>query len=139
MRHKGAERRQLMNADRMLEAAIAMDPRNYDRIPEAITEGLKNYASLGVPCGDFIQAVIANDLLDAVGRADVGCMRALPAIACFVYQELPSICHGSRKVYAAWLAFHRGKLNGVDAEKLQELADVVSEARDEATKWRGRP
>jgi hypothetical protein len=110
-----------------------VDHRN---IPPLLVEGLNRYAEHGVPVGDFLEAVIANDFLGAVGKADHNSMMALPAIASYVYLELPSICHGSRKVYRAWIAFHGAKRNGVEGDELQKFADAVSLAKNEANEWK---
>jgi hypothetical protein len=80
--------------------------RDLDCIPSTLIEGLTRYAEHGTPVGDFLQAVIANDFRDAACRADDGSFRALTALAIYVYQEMPSKCHGSREKYRAWLATH---------------------------------
>lgn len=53
-------------------------------------------------CGDFLRAVLSNDLLEAVGRADYYNIRTLPAIAAYVYNELPSPCHGTPTKVREW-------------------------------------
>ena len=71
-----------------------------------MVEALEEYVSLGRPLGDFLQAVIANDLRDAVGRADNLNVGQLPAFVAYVYNEMPSTSHGSRQRYTAWLEQH---------------------------------
>ena len=109
---------------------------NYDTIPPMIMEGLKNYVERGIPTGGFLEAVLANDLMAAVGGADPNSMMALPSIVSYVYMELPSTCHGSYKVYRAWLALCYASERGIEGDELQELADKVTEAKREANEWR---
>lgn len=113
---------------------IRGDSRNYKHIPPAILEGLTRYAEEGVPTGEFLQAVIANDFLMAVGRADIMSMRGLPAIACYVYQELPSRCHGSRAVYRAWIHHFNAKTKGDKELERKAKASLIS-AKNKANDW----
>lgn len=84
--------------------------RDFSCIPPLVLEGLKRYGEHGTPVGEFLQAVIANDFRDAACRADDDSARALTAIAIYVYQEMPSKCHGSREKYKAWLRQHEDSL-----------------------------
>lgn len=105
-------------------------------IPPLILESLTRYVEIGCPVGDFLQAVIANDLVEAFSRADHHSTDAMAAIVGFVYNELPSNCWGSRAVYRAWVAFHGGRRAGLEGEELQALADAVTDAREAAQVWR---
>lgn len=75
-------------------------------IPEHLLRGLNAYAHDGIPTGSFLRAVLENDLMMAVGRADPESLAALPAICAFVNYELPSACHGSPENVAAWIKAH---------------------------------
>ena len=79
---------------------------SYDKIPIHTLESMKRYVEHGIPPGDFLEAVFANDLLDAVGRADGNNSRAIRAIASWVYQEAPGTCHGSRQKVKDWIETH---------------------------------
>lgn len=68
-----------------------------------IEEALWRYGKEGMPVGDFLQAVLANDLFSATGRADEDNMRDLKEIVQYVYNELPMICVGSREKYRFWI------------------------------------
>ena len=70
---------------------------------EDIRESLDAYVELRRPLGGFLQAVIENNFMEAVGRADDLNVRQLPAIAAYVYNDMPSVCHGSPALYVAWL------------------------------------
>lgn len=94
-----------------------LDPRHPSRVSEHIRESLARYVDHGVPLGDFLEAVVANDLVGAAVRADLSNAGALAAIAGVVYRELPITCWGSRRVYNAWIAIHLAHKSG-DAERV---------------------
>lgn len=66
-------------------------------------ESLDRYATQGVPTGDFLRAVLSNDLTEAFGRADDDNRRDMYDICSYVYNELPSPCHGSPEKVTAWI------------------------------------
>lgn len=69
-----------------------------DNIKAAIDRYVK-----GCPVGDFLQCVLSNDLIGAMGRADDDNRRDLFEICSYVYNHTPSISHGSPKRYKDWL------------------------------------
>lgn len=69
------------------------DARN---CPDEIIESLRLYVERGVPVGGFLEAVLANDLQEAVARADMNNTRRLGDIVAFVYYHVPIGCYGSR-------------------------------------------
>lgn len=77
--------------------------RNF-AIPAHMLESLTRYIRHGLPVGDFLTAVLSNDLSEACGRADDNNLANLPAYAAYLYNEAPSPCHGSRAKVDAWLA-----------------------------------
>jgi len=72
-------------------------------IPALLKRSLDRYAEDHVPVGDFLTAVLRNNFVDAVCRADDDNVRILPEIARYVYNNLPSQCWGSRKKVEDWL------------------------------------
>lgn len=73
---------------------------------------IDRYAQDGVPTGDFLRAVLTNDLMGAVGHADEENARDLVEICQYIYNEIPSISHGSKKHVEQWIA--TGGLTGRD-------------------------
>ncbi len=73
-----------------------MDPNpwaeviDYDRLPERLRGGMRRYVEDGIPPGDFLQACLANDLVEAIGRADTKEGFYVHAVVMFLYNELPS-------------------------------------------------
>jgi sulfatase maturation enzyme AslB (radical SAM superfamily) len=72
-------------------------------IPENTKYSLDAYANKEHPTGGFLQAVLENNLMEAVARADDFNVRALKEICMYIYNELPSQCHGSKEKVAAWV------------------------------------
>ena len=72
-------------------------------------EALWRYIDKGIPTGDFLRAILAHDLMEACNRADHWNLPNLPAYAAYLYNEVPSVCHGSYEKVDAWIA-HSGLL-----------------------------
>jgi len=66
-------------------------------------ESIDNYVHLGIPPGDFIKAVLANDLMEALGRADEENRFDIFEICQYVFNEIPAKCHGSYEIVDKWL------------------------------------
>ncbi len=78
---------------------------NPDRpIREDIRAALLRYANQGIKPGDFLTAVLENDLMEAMGRADSYNRATIHQICTFVYNELPHNSHGSPDRVAEYLA-----------------------------------
>ena len=73
-------------------------------IPQRVLASIQRYAQYGYPCGSFVTAVLENNLVDAVFRADKRSLAALPDICKFVYNALPGYCWGSREKCRVHLA-----------------------------------
>jgi len=72
-------------------------------MPSHIAKSLEDYFQRGTPVGDFLQAVIANELFAAIGQADECNIRVLPAIAAYAYLNGPIDSTGSRENYKEWV------------------------------------
>lgn len=73
-----------------------------NRCPQEIKESLARYVQ-GCPTGDFLQAVLGNDLRGACERADDINQSLLFDIVYYIYNELPAACWGSPAKVQAWL------------------------------------
>lgn len=78
-------------------------------IPYHMHEGLINYIEKGVPAGGFLSAVLTNDLVFAVMRADTYNRHALVNYIEWLHTHAPSSCWGSWENYEAWLARYAGE------------------------------
>lgn len=65
-------------------------------VPDEIRESIDRYVTHGVKPGSFVQAVLANDFVQAACMADDGNVRLLRQIAQYVYNEVP------RGVWGSW-------------------------------------
>ncbi len=72
-------------------------------IPPYTRASLDRYAHDRVPTGSFLHAVLTNDLFEAIARADDNNAHCLYDICSYIYNELPSDCHGSVEKVKAWL------------------------------------
>ncbi len=71
-------------------------------IPEHMMEPIKRYVENGIIPGGFLQAVICNNLHDALNRADDETLRNLPAYMAYFYNKTPMGCWGSKKKMMDW-------------------------------------
>jgi hypothetical protein len=88
-------------------------------ITPVLLERLAGYRDHGYPVGDFLQAVIANDLKDAIGRADEYNRSSLYHLVAWMYNEFPAPLWGSREKYSAHIERKR-------LEREQERQDANS-------------
>lgn len=65
---------------------------------------LDTYAERGIYPGGFLFAVLANDLMMAVGRASDDSLKELPVILSYIYCKLPLSCHGTPQKVDNWIA-----------------------------------
>ena len=76
---------------------------NYERLPPHLQGGVQRYIEQGVPPGDFLTAVITNDLFLATSHADSTSLAALRDIVRFFYNESPSRCWGTPEKMKTWI------------------------------------
>ena len=85
-------------------------------VPDHTVEGFIAYVFDGIPPGDFLWAVLTNDLIGAFGRADGSNINAMKEIVDFVYNFLPVACYGTPAKVHDWLIKSR------QTEKTQVIA-----------------
>lgn len=76
-------------------------------------ESLIRYRDQGIPTGDFLRAVLLNDLFDAVSRGDEENLECLVEIVQWIYNELPGSAWRTKEKIEAWI--ERGGRNGIKA------------------------
>ncbi len=71
---------------------------------ETTLAAINRYAKDHVPTGDFLYAVLTNNLAESIGCADEENLRDLVEIVRYIYNHIPYISWGSKEKVAAWLA-----------------------------------
>ena len=77
------------------------DRFNYALLPNL--DSLKAYVEKRQPVGQFLTAVLENDLAGAVAHADSNNVWLIPIYHCWIYNEAPCLCHGSKDRVTKWL------------------------------------
>jgi hypothetical protein len=67
-----------------------------------LKESLDRWGKDRILPGSFLRAVLANDLFDAVSRADPESLLVIRDVVYHIHWELPGLCHGSREKVLAW-------------------------------------
>lgn len=76
---------------------------DYDSVPVSyMADGMRRWIEHGILPGSFLQALLRNDLRNAVGRADGQNIEALAAWVRWLYNYAPSACWGSMVKVQAW-------------------------------------
>jgi hypothetical protein len=78
-------------------------------ISDSMMDGIERYLNNGIPPGDFLTAIICNDLSSAVVRADDTNLRNIPAFVAYFYNEAPIDSWGSAKQMMKWMVSKREK------------------------------
>ena len=76
---------------------------NYGCLPRHLQGCVKRYIEKGIPPGDFLTAVITNNLRLAIGHADPTSLAALPEIVRFFHNEPPGGCWGTSEEMKLWM------------------------------------
>jgi hypothetical protein len=75
-------------------------------IPERTKASIDRYVKDHMPTGDFLYAVLTNNLTESIGRADDENGAALKEIVQYIYNEIPWGCWGSPERVKRWLCPH---------------------------------
>lgn len=84
-------------------------------IPRHTKAQFDNYIIDGFPPGDFLRAVLENNLSEAFGRADNWNTVHLGNIVAYVFHCLPVVSHGSEDRVVTWLQLHRAGHGEIEA------------------------
>jgi len=84
---------------------------NVERLPEHMQSSAKAYVDHGQIPGGFIKAVLQNDLVAAVSRADSKNEDAIKDWVMWMYNDIPSQAWGSEEAIAQWA--EQGGLDGL--------------------------
>ena len=76
----------------------------YPNIPMTTLKTLQRYVDTGCPTGNFMKAVLENDLFEAVNRADKENQDSLVDLVKLIFNDVPGNCHGDEEKVEAWIA-----------------------------------
>lgn len=76
---------------------------DYDQIPAHMRGAIERYIIERLKPGDFLTAVICNDLSETVARADSENRRLIPIYVRWFYNYAPGLCWGTKAKMNAWL------------------------------------
>lgn len=96
-------------------------------LPAYMQDSVHLYIERGQPPGDFLRAVLENNLTEAFARADDENACSMRAWAQWLYMDAPHSAWGSREIVNTWIA--QGGLMGRAARD----EDAVDEVRDRET------
>lgn len=82
---------------------LKLQPDSYCPIREDLYGALERYLNNGIMPRSFLTAVLENNLVEAVGRADHMNQPNLPNIVGYIYNHLPSNSWGSREKVQEYL------------------------------------
>ena len=94
--------------------------------PRIVCDGLVNYMYAGCSTGEFLRAVLANDLMEVFARADKTNRAVMLQITTVVYNRIPSIIRGSYDIVDTWTTIHRTLLEEVQVQPPTPLGDQSS-------------
>jgi len=72
-------------------------------IPDYMHDGLVEFILHGRPVGNFLTAVLSNNLKEACGRADDTNLQLLPNYVRFLYNHAPVGCWGTEERMESWM------------------------------------
>ena len=86
-----------------------MDQEKIDKaiqmgVPEHTVGALERYINDRIPTGSFLNAVLCNDLVDAISKADEQNLRAIPEIVKFIYNNIPMNSWRTEEKVREWLS-----------------------------------
>ena len=104
-------------------------------LPVLIHRGLVDYIDHGHLPGDFLTAVLTNDLKMSVGRADEHSLACLSHIVGYLYNECPSNRWGSEEAVYWWMETQQIKraltITAAERAELQPAAtDALAQASE---------
>ena len=76
-------------------------------IPDDMIDAIKLYIYHGINPGDFLTAVISNDLRVALRKGSNENIANLPAFLAYFYNEAPENCWGSQEKMRRWIEKQR--------------------------------
>lgn len=77
--------------------------RNFHQLSDQDLDPIRRFIENKIPPGSFLEAVLRNNLKEAMGRADSRNRRRVFEYVEYLYNYAPATCWGSDEKYEAWL------------------------------------
>lgn len=91
-------------------------------IQDHMMEAIKRYVEDGIKPGDFLTAVICNDLKEAVWRADEKNMKNLLAFVAYFYNEVTATIWGNEEMMKDWIELKQKEREEENDRKVHSIA-----------------
>jgi hypothetical protein len=95
-------------------------PEYTKKIPVTVLAAIQRYVATGTGSGHFVDAIMRNDLFEAVARADEGSLAAFRDIIWYVYNQVDGRCWGPKHVNSIEVTEWRGRQGMVGMEMAKE-------------------
>src|SRR5579871_6902369 len=92
-----------MSSRRTIGAIEEEGMRELERLPANLADGLRAYVLCGTRPGAFLQAVVANDLYNALRRMQPLSGEMLRNVCAWLHRYAPDVCHGSSEKLESWI------------------------------------
>ncbi len=89
--------------------------------------GLLEWCESARAPGDFLCAVLSNDLKDAVSRADYDSIKAIKGIVVLLNNKFPATCWGSPDALATWKGGYTTGPRGIEPLLAMRLAAAIDD------------
>jgi hypothetical protein len=76
---------------------------DYSELPEHMRDGMRRYLEKGIEPGGFLLAVLENDFMGAVTRADPVNLHRLLDYVHWLYHHAPPASYGNRQKVRDWI------------------------------------
>lgn len=88
---------------------------DYSKIPPATRETIDAWIESGRPTGDFVKALLSNDLRGAFARADESNIEAMFHTVAYLWNNAPGSCWGSPDALELWERKHKQQREAANA------------------------
>lgn len=95
-------------------------PEYTKKIPAPVLHAIQRYVAMGASTGHFVNAIMRNDLFEAVAHADAESLAAIREIIWYVYNHLDGRCWGPKQVNSPEVTEWQGRQGMVGMEMERE-------------------
>lgn len=86
-------------------------------IPDYMINALVDYVVFGVAPGNFLGALLSNDLMETYRRADDTNIDRIRNYVMFLYNDAPAACSGSHQRFGEWIQREGLRDQFIEAER----------------------